>query len=145
MNKIVLDANNFDRMILDDFIQALEKATGSHVITKAVIEVTCDDPKAAAIIQTVFGGNGQVAIARQQKEKKTENTEKPAGMKTRIDIPYKVLDGPQAGMKVKGGPLSRMIKAGSLGANTHLQHPDKGLFIITPNRQLIPCQADAIA
>jgi len=70
MNKIVLNANNIDKTILDEFIQALENASGCRVITETVYELTCDDAKTAAILQTVFGGNGHAAIAKTKQKKR---------------------------------------------------------------------------
>lgn len=119
--EIKIDCKKVQEDTLSEFIIALENATGCHIECQEFYILVTDDPKAGAILQTVFGGNGSQPITTVKKAKKLKPKKK-----RRQQLLYTILDGPNAGKEFMGPSLALMIKAGNLAEGTHVSHPVKG-------------------
>jgi hypothetical protein len=132
MGKITVRQENVDEYVLDDLILALEKATGCKIKWSTVYEVETDDPKVAAILQTVFSGN-------------ENNKKKPAAKETKINggkagrvvkNKWNVLTGIHAGEVLVTQKVNKMIKTGDLAPGTRLDNPKLGVRFVS-NGKLI--------
>lgn len=133
MGKIIIKQENVDDSTLDDFIQALEKATGCTIKWSTVYELEVDDPKAAAILQTVFSGNGEVKKKKVVKEAKTKGGKAGRVVKNK----WQVLNGEHhVGEELVTQQVNKMAKSGELSAGSQLIHPKLGMRFIS-NGKLI--------
>lgn len=132
MNKIVLKQENVDEGTLDNFIRALEEATGCTVKWNQVYELEVDDPKAAAILQTVFSDNGDKALAKTAKAKSRDlsgaKEARAKGGRTRrvVSNKWTVLTGLHAGEVLVTQRVNKMAARGELHAGDQLRHPKLG-------------------
>jgi hypothetical protein len=138
MGKIVLRQENVDEGTLDNFIRALEEATGCKVKWSQVYELEVDDPKAAAILQTVFDNNGDKAPARPAKA----NFRDPSGAKEAkskggkagrvVKNKWQVISGEHhVGEELVTQKVNKMAKTGELTAGTRLIHPKLGVRFVS--------------
>jgi hypothetical protein len=132
MGKIIIKQENVDDSTLDDFIQALEKATGCTIKWSTVYELEVDDPKAAAILQTVFSDNGEVKKKKAMKEAKTKGSKAGRVVKNK----WTVLSGIHAGEVLVTQKVNKAIACGALDPGTKLSHPKLGARFVS-NGKLI--------
>lgn len=141
MNKIVLKQENVDEGTLDNFIRALEEATGCTVKWNQVYELEVDDPKAAAILQTVFGDNGKVPRSERGEGKKTAKSRDLSGAKEakakggkagrKVSNKWTVLTGLHAGEVLVTQRVNKMAARGELHAGDQLSHPKLGCHFVS--------------
>lgn len=142
MNKIVLRQENVDEGTLDNFIRALEEATGCVIKWSQVYELEVDDPMAAAILETVFGGNGGKAQAKSRdlggaKHVKSKEARAKGGKAGRVvSNKWTVLNGLHAGEVLVTQKVNKMARSGELHAGTELSHPKLGVRFVS-NGELI--------
>jgi hypothetical protein len=82
-----------------------------------------DDEKSAAILQTVFGGNGTKPVVKPKAQKEKKPRKKG----------YKVLDGEFAGQEFTGASIAKMLKTGKIRIGANLIHSRKGRFQVNMN------------
>jgi hypothetical protein len=134
MPKIILKAENIDETRLGHFIEALEESMEVTIKWSQVFELEMDDPKAAAILQTVFGGNEHAkAEEKPGRKAKVQDGRKKIGQRPRD---WTVLTGEQKGATFASQGLARIVKAGKLDGAV-LNHSQKGQFEVL-HRQLVP-------
>jgi hypothetical protein len=135
--KVTIDFKNVQEDTLTEVIIALEHARGCQIDCQQSYVLDCPDQTAAAILQTLFGGNGTQPIATNKKVEKKKLEKKPkkvkAEKKHRTDVRYEILSGPLFGKLLTGGALGGMLKAGNLAAGTALSHPERGKLIVVTN------------
>lgn len=135
MNKIVLKQENVDEGTLDNFIRALEEATGCTVKWNQVYELEVDAPKAAAILQTVFDSHGDKAPAKPAKAKKAKGEGGKAGRV--VKNKWQVMSGDiHRGETLTTQKVNKMARTGELHAGTQLHHPKLGVRFVS-NGKLI--------
>jgi hypothetical protein len=134
MNKITLKIQEEQEDALSELVLALEKSLGCRVAFKqsSVYEVESEDPRAIAILQSVFGETEQVlaGLLGQKLVKAAKKEKKPRTAYTRKNVCYEITSGEDAGKLIAAGPLALRLKAGSIAPETTLRHPEKGDFIV---------------
>ena len=128
--QVQIDSSNVQEDTLAEFITALENARpGCHIECKEVYVLEVDDPKAASILQSLFGANGHPEAPKASQAAKAKKAAKKYGKQALI----KILNGPRAGEEITGIRLSADLKNHSLDPRTHILHPKKGELIIVDN------------
>jgi hypothetical protein len=138
MSKITLKIYDEQEDALSQLVLALEKSLGCKVafVQCSIYEVESEDPRAIAILQSVFGEEEQPPADKQagQKMGKAAKKEKNGihrAYHTRKDERYQVLNSPAAdlvGQEFISGVLAMKLKAGKIPEGTTLRHPSKGIF-----------------
>jgi hypothetical protein len=126
--RIEIDMNKVQEDTLVELILTLENAIpGCHVKSQEVYVLECNDAKATAILQSLFGGNSHQAVETVEKKKETK---KPGrGKYTRQSL-IKILSGPRAGEKITGKALDKILRDHLLEPKTHIRHPQRGEMVI---------------
>ena len=128
MEKITLRISEEQEDALSGLVLALEQSLGSKVtfVRASVYEVESSDPRALAILQSVFD---------QPQTPRTSNTEKKfsRAKHTRKNVCYEITSGDEQGTQIAGGPLALRLKAGSIALDTTLRHPTNGDFVVKSN------------
>lgn len=134
MGKITLEQENVDDGVLDDFIKALENATGCTIKWRTVYELEVDDPKAAAILSTVFSSNGNAKQTEASKSKAIKATVKGGKAGRVVSNKWSVLTGLHAGEVLITQKVNKMARSGELHAGTELRHPKLGVRFVSNGR-----------
>ena len=121
--RIEIDMNAVNQDTLVDFCNNLQELTGCHIEIKELYILEVDDPKVAAVLQTLCGGNNHRPVETGMKTKKEKH-----GKASRQKIYYTIIDGPRAGQKLIGTSIAKVIKAGNLSVGTKVNHPKKGML-----------------
>lgn len=127
---INVDKKNVDESALVGFIESLEEITGCHVDIGEYYVLKVDDPKTAAIIRTVFDGNGMKPV--QDKRHEPAKVAKKGGKSGRVvKNKWQVLKGPaHVGEVMTTQQINRMIKIGELAEGTLLLSMKRGPMLV---------------
>jgi hypothetical protein len=131
MGKITVRQENVDEYVLDDLIQALEKATGCKIKWSTVYEIETEDPKVAAILQTVFSGNGD---AKKPEAKAAKEAKKGGKAGRVVSNKWTVMTGPLAGEVLVTQKVNRMAASGELHTGDQVRHPKLGDRFVSNGR-----------
>jgi hypothetical protein len=144
--QITIDSKKVELKTLTDFITAFTNAKpGFKVEMREVYMLETDNPMTAAILQTVFGGNGLLVNKEVTKAKNLGDSSRRGSRerleaaltkkKTRVDLRYKLLTGEQAGILVTPGTVGILLKMHRLKVGDRLMHPVKGEFEVVSGEQ----------
>lgn len=132
--RVEIDFKNVQEDTLAELCIALENAIpGCQIKSQEFYVLEVNNPKAAAILQSVFGGNSTQAAETDKKAKKP-GKEKPKRASPKL-LRYTFLTDVRSGQTITGGALGRMLKAGNLVSGTCLSHPERGELIAVTNGQ----------
>jgi hypothetical protein len=121
--RIEIDMANVKEDSLTEFIVSLENVIpGCKVEIREVFYLDVDDPKAAAILQSLFGGK----VEKKEGEKKH-----------RKHFHYTVLTGPLVGREITPQTFKKMFKNGEIAAGTVVKHPTMGELVVRPDGLLV--------
>jgi hypothetical protein len=128
--KVAISSKSVKEVELSKFCNALQEATGCHITINQIFDVEVDDPEMAAVLQAVYGDNNRKPLIEKPAEKTKATTRQHH---TRQDLRYQFVSGPQSnlhGKEFTAASVSKMLKAGSLAVDTHLNHPEKGEVVV---------------
>jgi hypothetical protein len=136
MTKITIDPLEFFEFEDDfeEFSDALEKMTSSKVTRHIMYTLEIEDEKMAQCVKVFFGTlkglKKPVPGKAAPKVEKVKVEKKPEDWRTmpREQHFYTILDGPEAGKKLIGAGINKLLKYGKLTAGTHVSHPKRGNF-----------------
>jgi hypothetical protein len=129
--KVTIDRKNVQEDTLAEVIIALEHAVpGCAIEMQEIYNLEISNATVAAILQTLFGGNGYSETVPAGKATKAAREKK-----SRNDAQYEVMSGPFVGRQLKGAGLAKMIKTGKLYDGTKLRHPTKGNLVLIHDGQ----------
>jgi hypothetical protein len=141
METITLKIDEDQEDALNDVMAGLEKALGCKVCMAPshVYVVESDDPKALAILESVFGETAIVhkaEMAKKQAKNARRLPENLPGEKihrahhTRQDLKYIIVSGPDQGTELFAMALRKKLRVGNIAEGTRLSHPKKGDFVV---------------
>lgn len=137
MAEIIINISEDEADPLLRLIEDLRETLNCEIEIKQIYRIQTDTPEVIAILQKMPSLVSTIETRERKEPPKRTNKTGRGGYKIRGNKYYKILDGPHQGKEITAGPLSLMIRKGSILPGTMFDHPDKGRLILTESKELV--------